>query len=751
MDDVPAKMHSTGMRIEVAVGNTSDHQLLKRTLGAEGYVTVAFNAEGADGRNADLLIVDPPSLDRLRQRIGQLQVEHSPVVFPVLLLVKSGLVSPTQISRELGTTATDVLSIPTTVAELCARVRNLLRLRQLSLQQFHEYNLSREIALQETTELGLIKKVCKIITQFKGHALACVGIVDEAHPLPQIQAFCSTSELDESLTSSLSNEASIWQGLAGWAMDSAEVQLVDVAQSSGLAPWRAQLQDRGLGSLISLPLCPRHGSVGVLLVGASRPGAFGPDERQVLERLSTHLTFGLDKLRMQSERSRQEAAIQKLAFRDPLTDLPNRRYLLHRLEQMLASDDEQKAAVLFVDLNNFKLVNDALGHAAGDEVLKRVARRIQNILRDGDLVARQGGDEFIIVLVDDPREPTDAEEGARRLAAGAEALAGRIIKALEHPFTIQGHSHHLSASIGISLLPYFDTEPEIVIAQADMAMYQAKKSGYPLVCYSPGMEQHRLHRLTMEAKLYRALEYDEFQLHYQPIWDIATGGLVGVEALLRWTDAEGNRVSPGEFIPVVEDLRLMGPLGDWVLKTAARQLVAWRAQGLTLAMAVNLSVSQLQGRSSAEHIYQLLLAEGTQPDWWHLELTEESLMHEPEEVEEAMNTLSDFGFHLALDDFGRGYSSLARLQMMPLDVLKIDKLFIDRLIADARGEPIVRAILDLARHLSIKVVAEGIETTEQRDRLAALGCQLGQGYLVSAARPAGEIEMMLCERGLPCQ
>ncbi|WP_281380504.1 putative bifunctional diguanylate cyclase/phosphodiesterase [Halomonas stenophila] len=448
---------------------------------------------------------------------------------------------------------------------------------------------------------------------------------------------------------------------------------------------------------------------------------------------------------MQCERERQQQEIYKLAYRDPLTDLPNRRFLLHRLNQLVASTGGlPQAAVLFLDFNDFKLVNDALGHAAGDKILRRAARRIQHTLRDGDLLGRQGGDEFIVVMIDNPRDAQACEEdGMRRLVVGAEALAGRIVKALEQPFAIQGHRHHLSISIGISLLPCCTTVPEWVIDQADMAMYQAKKQGHQLAFYSPGMEQQRLQRLSLESRFYHALECEEFQLHYQPIWEIDSGRLVGVEALLRWTDAVGNRISPGEFIPIAEDLRLMGSLGDWVLKTAARQLVDWRARGITLSMAVNLSVSQLQGRQAAEHIRDQVVANGTQPEWWHLELTEETLMHEPEEVEEAMNVLSDWGFHLALDDFGRGYSSLARLQSMPLDILKIDKLFVDRLDGDSAGEPIVQAILDLARHLSIHVVAEGIETIAQRDRLWALGCHWGQGFLVSGARPADEIEQMI--------
>jgi len=534
--------------------------------------------------------------------------------------------------------------------------------------------------------------------------------------------------------------------MVGWAIATEQGQRVaDVATFPGLAPWRAQLQGLGFETLMIFPLRPQHNTTGVLMVGSSYAGAFGPDEQWLLERLSTHLTFGIDKLRMRREQERQQQEIYRLAYRDPLTDLPNRRFLLQRLEELVARNGGfQQAAVLYLDLNDFKLVNDALGHAAGDQILRQAARRLQHTLRDGDLLARQGGDEFIVVLVDKPRNSLNRKKGvACRLAIGAEALANRIVKALEQPFAIQGHRHHLSVSIGISLLSDGVTLPEVVIDQADMAMYQAKREHRQLVFYTPGMEQHRLHRLSLESRLYHALESNEFQLHYQPIWEIAGSRLIGVEALLRWTDEEGRSISPGEFIPIAEDLGLMDPLGDWVLKTAARQLADWRARGISLTMAVNLSVSQLRGRQAALHIRDLVIAEKTQPCWWHLELTEDTLMDEPEQVEEAMKALSDFGFHLALDDFGRGYSSLARLQIMPLDILKIDKLFIDRLEGNAVGEPIVKAILDLARHLSIHVVAEGIETSVQRDRLSALGCHWGQGFLVSGAQPANMIETMV--------
>lgn len=757
-------------RVEIALHTAADHNLLVRTLDADGLESERLNRDYSADHEADLLIIDPPSLQRLRGHIVRLRDKASPAVLPVLLLAQNAQISQEVIRRELGHTVEDVLRLPSTGLEIRARVRNLLRLRQLSLRQLREHDLTRqsldgvaralrtlhacnELMLRETTEDGLVSAVCHIIAQSKEYALAWAGFAEHNAQTGSNIIIRAAAGPAANYTDDLEvrwNDCAKGRGPVGRALATGETQRVaDLTIDPSVEPWQAQIEAWGLRAMIALPLRPQHGTAGVLVVGSLQPGDFKAEERQLLERLATNLAFGIDKLRIKRERERQETEIRQLAYSDALTSLPNRRALLHHLEQVVANDEDQAVAVLFIDLNDFKLVNDALGHAAGDEVLKRAARRIQRTLRQGDLVARQGGDEFIAVLVDDPHSPAvAAEEGIQRLTRGAEALAGRIIEILQRPFDIEGYRHRVGASIGISLLPYLSADAATVIDQADMAMYQAKQTGKQLAFYAPDIGQDRQQRLSIEAQLHYALEAEEFYLHYQPIWEIDGGRIVGVEALLRWTNAAGRVVPPGEFIPVAEEIGLIGPLGDWVLVTAARQLASWRRDGIDIYMAVNLSVSQLQGVEASQHIHDLVIGEDTKPGWWLLELTEDMLMRAPEEVAEAMHALSNAGFRLALDDFGRGYSSLARLQLMPLEVLKIDKLFVDRLCKDASGGGVVRAIIDLGRNLSMRVVAEGIEADEQRDRLAALGCRWGQGFLISAARPPGEIPALIkqCEQ-----
>lgn len=749
-------------RVGVALGNPADRQLLSEALGSRG-IGVADIAEGAAAAGGeDLLIVDAAALHRLRDRLARWRAEAYPVVLPVLLLARGEHVSPARIARELGRTVEDVLRIPTTAPELHARVANLLRLRELSRVQQEEHRTTRQILdgvsralrtlhasneemLHGTSEKGLIDAVCEVIARSEGYSLAWVGFAGPETGRPSGITLRSVAGRASAYTESLAvscDESAHGRGPAGQALATGETQVVpDIRREPSMRPWRARATAWGLRAVIAMPLQPQHGPPGVLVVYSDEPEDFGNEERQLLERLAGNLTFGIDRLRMKAERERQEAQIRELAYSDTLTGLPNRRFLLDRLEQLgRGGGEHEAAAVLFIDLDDFKLVNDALGHAAGDALLERAARRIQGTLRHSDVVARQGGDEFIVLMVDDPRQPpVDCKDDRGRLARAAEAMAARIIETLRRPFHIHGHRHHLGASIGISLFPYLATEAATVIDQADTAMYQAKQLASRTAFYAPHIGERRHERLSLEERLHRALETEEFRLHYQPIWEMRSQRIVGLEALLRWTDPEGRTVSPAKFIPVAEEIGLMDAIGDWVLSTAARQLAGWRAQGLELFVAINLSVSQLQGTRVATHIRDLTRAAGTEPGWWSLELTEEMLMREPEVVEETVHALSGYGFSMALDDFGRGYSSLSRLQSMPLRTLKIDKAFVDGLAHDEPRERIIKAIVDMAGHLSMNTVAEGVETEEQKERLAKAGCRWGQGFWLSPARPAEEI------------
>lgn len=756
------------LRIQAALSAAADQRLLERTLETEDILVEAISSADAMDANADLLIIDARMLQAGQTVIRDIRTNVYPVVVPVLLLARRNEASRDWIQKELGEGVDDILHLPTTAAELQARVRNLLRLRTLSQTQATEHQKTRqaldgvsralhalhacnEIMLWHNTEDALIESVCQIITQTEGYALAWVGFTDRENGEAVIdkRAVAGTASGFAAAIDVRADSTPKGNGPGGMALKTGRTQIIsDMNTEPVLAPWREQIATWELGAMITIPLNPSRGPAGILVVYSWQAGDFDDAERLLLERLAENVGFSIGSLRMQREQDAQTAEIRRLAYNDTLTKLPNRRSLLEQLQKVVArGDDEQIAAILFVDLNDFKLINDALGHAAGDDVLRSTARRIQNTLRSTDMVARQGGDEFIVVMVDDPRHPPPENETAEaRLERCARSLAWRVIETLREPFDVHGYSHRLNASIGISLLPYHGDDAETVIDQADMAMYFAKKSSQRIALYSPDLGSDRRQRLSLEARLHHALETEQFRLHYQPLWDLETGAIVAVEALLRWQEADGTMISPGTFIPVAEEIGLLDPIGTWVINTAAGQLNAWKAMGIELTMGVNLSASQLTGEYSAEAIRDQVISLGSDPRWWVLELTEDTLMRSPDDAAAAMSVLSQAGFRLALDDFGRGYSSLARLQTLPLDTLKVDKLFVDGLRGDAVGGRVIRGVIELARQLSLKVVAEGIEVADQERQLAAMQCNLGQGFLVSPALPAAEIPELVRSR-----
>nr|CDQ34647.1 Bacteriophytochrome cph2 [Virgibacillus halodenitrificans] len=752
------------VHVQVALKSRADQRLLVRILRDAGLTP---HAVSLPDHTADLVIVDARAWEYSRELLQGAREHSYPIVFPILAIAGKEAASAAWAYRELGADIDDLVELPTSRTVLLSRVGNLLRLRRLSLTQADHHRTTQqklnavnraletlhacnEMMVRESTEDGLLQSVCEVIAQFEGYALAWVGFADDDQQVAKCYIAGEAADYARAIEVNADGSPK-GQGPIGQAIATGSTQIVsDMSAEPRMAPWRDQIIAWELGAEIALPLNVSVGPNGVLAVYSKRSGDFETDERALLERLADNLTVGLDRLRLQNERRAQSQEIQRLAYQDPVTGMANRRSLLDRLHKLVAkADQDQAAAILFIDLDDFKLVNDVLGHKVGDNVLQNVAWRISSTLRDGDLVARQGGDEFIVVMVDSPRSPPSDEEDIReRLTRGAKELAQRINSTLCQPFEINGYAHRLGASIGISLFPFLSDTHETVIDQADMAMYAAKRSGQGTVFFSPELATGRQQRLSLEAKLHHALNAGELQLHYQPVWELDSGRITAVEALLRWWDDEGQVISPATFIPIAEEIGLMGALSEWVIGEAARQLEAWRKAGLVLTMGVNLSVSQLQGPEAARAIRDQIVSLGSDPRWWLLELTEEAVMKTPEAVMEAMHLLNDAGFRLALDDFGRGYSSLARLQTMPLHTLKIDKLFVDGLREDEPDDRVVRTVVELARQFSLHVVAEGIEHAEQAQQLAAMGCSFGQGFWVSPAIPADEIPALM-QRSVP--
>ncbi|MFZ0499298.1 MAG: EAL domain-containing protein [Steroidobacteraceae bacterium] len=424
-----------------------------------------------------------------------------------------------------------------------------------------------------------------------------------------------------------------------------------------------------------------------------------------------------------------------LARHDSLTDLPNRVLLNDRLTQALAlaRRHQKRLALLFLDLDRFKGINDSLGHAIGDRLLQSVAERLLACVRSSDTVSRQGGDEFVILL-SEVTQPADAA-----------VTAEKILLALSMPHRIDQQDLHLAASIGVVTYPDDGTEAKTLLKHADLAMYCAKDSGrntYRL--FEPDMNGYTADRQSLESGLHRAIERHEFVLHYQPIMRLDSGELIGVEALIRWRHPQRGLVPPAQFVPIAEESGFIAPIGRWVLHEACRQSRAWRAAGLPpLRIAINISTVELRDKGFVESVGAILEEHGLVPRDLELELTETFLMRDSNSTAAVLQSLSNLGVRIALDDFGTGYSSLSHLKRFPIDTLKIDQSFVHNLATDADDASIVSAVIGMGKGLQIRVVAEGVETPEQLAFLRRQGCPEGQGYYFSRPVSAGEFTLLL--------
>ncbi len=466
-------------------------------------------------------------------------------------------------------------------------------------------------------------------------------------------------------------------------------------------------------------------------------------QRIPVELITRSIERGGEKLRLVvvrdiRERVAAQARIHHLAHHDALTGLPNRLSFVQQLEQRTASHraGDAQIALLFIDLDHFKRVNDSLGHLAGDLLLKTVTARILSCLRGDDLVARFGGDEFMVMIAG----VTDR--------AVIEQVAGKLLTAIEAPLDVAGRPISVSPSIGVALFPEHGRTPDELIQHADAAMYLAKSRGRANVqFFDRTLATAAYDALVVESELAQALEAQAFELHYQPQLNASTGRLVGVEALIRWRHPSRGLLLPEHFVPVAEERRLMLPIGQWVLREALRCVKRWRADlGLAVPVSVNLSTVQFQQHGFVEGLARLLEEEQVRGDWLELELTERMLMDELDDVKASLVRLKALGIRLAVDDFGTGYSSLGHLKELPIDKVKIDGSFVHDVPQRADACAIVRAIVQLGHSLELVVIAEGVETEAQRDFLRQLGCDELQGLLVGEPLPATAFEAWAATR-----
>jgi diguanylate cyclase (GGDEF)-like protein/PAS domain S-box-containing protein len=436
-----------------------------------------------------------------------------------------------------------------------------------------------------------------------------------------------------------------------------------------------------------------------------------------------------------SERKANEARIDYLAHHDPLTGLINRYNLENRLDQALLSAhrDGLRVAVMFIDMDRFKTINDTLGHHIGDLLLIEVARRLRDSVRESDIVARLGGDEFIVVLT----RMTDAMDAA--------PIADKILRSLAHPYSVEGKELHSSPSIGIAIYPGDGGDGPTLMKNADTAMYRAKEAGrnnYQF--YLADMNARSLERLAMETSMRAAIEQRQFELHYQPQIDVENGNIIGAEVLIRWNHPALGRVSPAHFIPLAEESGLIQPIGEWVLRTACAQAARWQQDGLApFLVSVNVSARQFRNAGFVEVVADALRESGLSPAYLELELTESVLMGHTDRNIAILQQLKEMGLTIAIDDFGTGYSSLSYLKRLPIDTLKVDRSFVGDLPGDKDDAAIVDAVISMAHSLSLKVIAEGVETEQQVAFLRSRQCYLMQGYYFHMPLPVAEFTQLL--------
>ena len=606
-------------------------------------------------------------------------------------------------------------------------------------------DITRRKETEETVRSQALQQ--RLIAEFGQQALASADLEDVLNHAVELVSVTLKVDYCEVLELNADGKALTYRAAAGWPPEWVGRRVVQVRAGGMLAHVLASrepvvvedhsaetrfpgsaLMQFGIRSGMQVPIMGSQGAYGVLGVHRFTVHRFSRDDASFLQSVANILAVAID-------RKSAEEQLAHLAQFDVLTGLPN-RYLFHdRLVQSIAQAKRaaRAIAVLFIDLDRFKLVNDTLGHRAGDTLLAEAATRLADCVRSGDTVGRFGGDEFGAILTDLGR------------AADASLVAQKMIDALSQPFQLDGQETFISASVGITIYPADGELPESLVMNADTAMYRAKEQGRNTYQYfTREMNERALARVQMEASLRRALERGEFLMHYQPKMDLATGAISGFEALMRWQHPERGIVSPLEFIPVLEETALIIPAGEWAMREVCRQVKAWKSRGLDVPpVAVNLSARQFGHKNLDATVRRILYETEVEASLIQFELTESLLMKDPESAARTLKALKESGVAVSVDDFGQGYSSLAYLKRFPLDALKIDRAFIRDVTIDPEDAAITFAIIGLAHSLKLRVIAEGVETREQLDLLFAHGCDEIQGFYFASPASAQECERLL--------
>jgi diguanylate cyclase (GGDEF)-like protein len=609
--------------------------------------------------------------------------------------------------------------------------RQIEKSRERLSQMFAALSATNEAIMRAGTRDQLYNMVCEAAVLGGSFTSVTIALHEPGNSLLHIVA-CEGPNRDRVIGTqfSIDPDHPAGKGMTGTAFRTGKPCIMnDFQTNTRSAFWRQQATNTSSG--IGLPILREGAVIGVLLFLSSEPGAFVPELVELLQRVAANVAFALENFDRADEQREAKARIEYLATHDGLTGLPNRLMFGQLLNASIkvALRHGRQCAVLFIDLDRFKIINDTLGHADGDTLLVEMAQRLKGCVRSSDVVARFGGDEFV-VLLNEVDEPHHAAEVAQKLLAV-------IVK----PVLLRGQECRVTASIGIAICPVDGEDEQQLTKNADLAMYLAKeegKNGFRF--FSRQMKTQSIERLAMETGLRNAIDRQEFSLHYQPKRDLETGAIAGVEALLRWRHPDLGVLPPAQFIPLAEETGLIVPIGRWVMKTACAQGVAWQHEGMPpLSIAVNLSPRQFLHEGLLDDLDDVLTETGLDPALLEIEITEGMVMQNVDRAIDLLTMIKARGVRLAIDDFGTGYSSMSLIKRFPIDTLKIDRSFVRELPRDTEDKAIAEAIIGIGKALGLTIIAEGVETAEQEQFLRDRACDQMQGYLLSKPVPAGDI------------